>query len=387
MMILKDPLYGFISIEEPYKSIIETRQFQRLRNIKQLGLSYLIYPSANHSRFEHSIGAFYLAEKFAKKNALKNEKEFMAAALLHDVGHYPFSHAIENSISLANGATHEEQAVNIINYSEIADILKKAKMNSRVICDLIGGKGKFAQLISGQIDVDRLDYLKRDSYYTGVAYGVIESDIIIKNLALKDKKYFADEKYLPALESILISRYLMYSMVYMHRKTLIANAMLRAAFYEILAAGEIEPENLAKLDDIDLIASMRNSETCAKDLMRQIDTRDLYEEAIVFRKDDFSGKLDKIKKIKNTAEIEKNIAKELKIKKYEILINILKIPKVNQSEIIIEPLGKTLEKSSPMVSALNLAEWNHWFIGVYCSKKHLKKVKAAEKIIKRALVG
>lgn len=395
-MFLKDPLYGFISIEEPFKSLVETGQFQRLRNIKQLGQSYLIYPSANHTRFEHSIGTFYLAQRIAEKiiagdnlafggkNSRRNE--FLAAALLHDIGHYPFSHSIEKAIGAANSATHEEQAIKIIRTTEIGKILKKARMDLDIICDLIAGKGKFGGLISGQIDVDRLDYLKRDSYYTGVAYGVIETDVIIKSLTIDGKKYFIDEKFLPAFESILISRYLMYSMVYMHRKTIIANSMLQAAFYEALTAGEIDPDKLIKFDDIDFISVLRRSKTAAKDLINRINNRELYNEAIIFRKEDLAEGLEKIKKIKNTLEIEKNIAKDLKIKNHEILINILKIPKFSESEIFVNPTGQELEKISPFVKALGLAEWNHWFIGIYCPKNHLEKVKKAKNLIKRYLL-
>jgi len=393
MMILKDPLYGFISIEKPFKSLIETSEFQRLRNIKQLGLSYLIYPSANHSRFEHSIGAFYLAQRLIEKISAEKtsgtkkipyKNEFMAAALLHDIGHYPFSHAIEKSIGLANGASHEQQTINIIRHGKISEIIKKSKLDIDMICDFISGRGKFGKLISGQIDVDRLDYLKRDSYYTGVAYGVIEVDVITKRMEVIGKKYFVDEKFLPAFESILIARYLMYSMVYMHRKTLIANNMLRAAFREARLAGEILPADIAKFDDIDFIAKLRSSVTVAQKLIGQITNRDLYQEAIIFRKEDFSS-FEKIKKIKDISEIETALSKQLGIKNHEILINILKFPKIGQSEILIAPSGQSLENVSPIVKALNSAEWNHWFVGIYCPEKHLKEIRKAKNLIKKLL--
>lgn len=393
MMIIKDPLYGFISIDEPYKSIIETKQFQRLRNIKQLGLSYLIYPSANHSRFEHSIGAFYLAQKMIEKisaeksvhpEKIPHGKEFIMAALLHDIGHYPFSHAVEGSIKIINGASHEQQAINIIRQSEIAGIIKKAKLDINVICDFIKGKGKFGRLIAGQIDIDRLDYLKRDSYYTGVAYGVIEVDVVIKSMEVVGEKYFVSEKFLPAFESILIARYLMYSMVYMHHRTLVANNMMRAAFEEAIMAGEISPKEIHRFDDVDLIARLRSSQTIAKEIVNKITYRDLYQEAIIFKKEDLHN-FEKINKIKDVSKIEKIIANKLKIENYELLINIMKFPKLGKSEILIAPSGKNLEKSSPIVKALNEAEWNHWFVGVYCPKKHLKKIQKSKSLIKKYL--
>ncbi len=387
-MILKDPLYGFISIPEPFERLVNSVPFQRLRNIKQLGKNYLIYPSANHSRFEHSVGAYYLATKFAEINRIERKNEFIAAALLHDLGHYPFSHAIEDSVALANGFNHEEQTLNLIRGYEISKIIKNARMNVNRVCDLIQGRGKFGKLISGQIDVDRLDYLKRDSYYTGVAYGVIETDVIIKNLSISGKNYLAGIKYLPALESILISRYLMYAMVYMHHKTVIANTMLRAAFISASEAKEISAGDLIKFDDIDLISRLRNSKTPAARLIGCLDRREFYEEAIVFRKPDFSD-LNKLIGPQDVPKTERIIAKELKLKNYELLINILRFPASKDSKIIIDiGSGKKqpLEKISPLLNALSAAEWNHWFIGVYCPKKHLKRVISAKNAIKKHLL-
>ncbi len=385
MIILKDPLYGFININEPFDDLIETEYFQRLRNIKQLGQSYLVYPSANHSRFEHSIGAFYLAKKFTEKLRMEHKDEFAAAALLHDIGHYPFSHAIEKYIEMLNGIKHENQTLNLIRNTRIADILKKQKLNINVVCDLISGKGKYGKLISGEIDVDRLDYLKRDSYYTGVAYGVIETDVILKSISMKKKNYIADMKYLPAFESVLISRYLMYSMVYMHRKTVIANTMLRAAFMEAFKEGEILVDDLFKFDDVDFVSVLRNSHSAASNIIHQVAMRNFYEEAAVFKKDDL-GDLGRLKNPKRIIELEKTIAAELGIKNYEILINVLNFPKTSKSEILINPSGQSLEKISPIVRSLNGAEWNHWFIGIYCPKQHLKKVKEAEKMIRKCLL-
>lgn len=384
-MIIKDPLYGFITLSEPFTALIETERFQRLRNIKQLGQSYIVYSSANHTRFEHSIGAYYLAQKVAENKNLENKNEFIAAALLHDIGHYPFSHAIEKAVRAVNKKGHEEQSVDIIRKTSIADIIKKAGMDIDLICNYIEGKGKYAGLIAGPIDVDRMDYLRRDSYYTGVAYGIIESDVIINNYSINGDDYIADIKYLPAFESVLISRYLMYSMVYMHHRTIIANAMLRSAFIEALNNGDYEIEQLIQFDDIDLISRLRSSNSPAKQLIDSISKRNLYREAVIFNKDDFedAGNVISYEKVQ---EVEKVIAKELGVKSYEILINILGFPKSNKSRILIGPSMKRLEDISPIVSSLNMAEWNHWFVGVYCAEKYVEKVKKIKDMIKSYLL-
>ena len=384
-MIIKDPLYGFITISEPFISLMETERFQRLRNIKQLGQSYIVYSSANHTRFEHSIGAYYLAQKVAENKKLENKNEFIAAALLHDIGHYPFSHAIEKAVKAVSKKGHEEQSVDIIRNTAIADILRNEGMDIDLICNYIEGKGKYASLIAGPIDVDRMDYLRRDSYYTGVAYGIIESDVIINNYAISGDDYIADIKYLPAFESVLISRYLMYSMVYMHHRTIIANAMLRSAFNEALINGDFNIEQLIEFDDIDLISRLRSSDSPAKAIMNAITKRNLYKEAIIFDKNDFedAGKVISYEKVQ---EVEIAIAKKLKLERYEVLINVLGFPKSNKSRILISPSMKKLEDISPIVSSLNLAEWNHWFVGVYCSDKDIEKVTKIKDMIKSYLM-
>lgn len=384
-MIIKDPLYGFITIEKPFLDLMEDEHFQRLRNIKQLGLSYLVYYSANHTRFEHSVGTYYLATKIAENNGIENRNEFIAAALLHDIGHYPFSHAIEKTIKAITGIGHEEQGIEIIRNSCIAEKLKKLNINVDNVCDFIEGRGKYSNLIAGDIDADRLDYLKRDSYYTGVAYGIVESDVIINSFHAREDDCVTDIKYLPAVESVLISRYLMYSMVYMHHRTIIANAMLRCAFVEALENGDFTSKELTKFDDIDLISKLRSSKSTARLMMENITKRNLYKEAAVFKKEDFED-TSKIADTKKILEVEKRIAKEMNLKNHEILINALSYPKESNNKILISPSMQSLEEISPIVSSLNQAEWNYWFVGVYSKEKYVEKLAKEKDMIKSYLI-
>lgn len=384
-MIIKDPLYGFVTINEPYRSIMETVQFQRLRNIKQLGLGYLVYSSANHTRFEHSIGTYYLAQKVAENVGIENKAEFICAALLHDIGHYPFSHSIESAVKSISKMGHEEQSISIIKNTEIFTILKNAGINADIVCDFIKGIGKYASFISGQVDVDRMDYLKRDSYYTGVAYGVIEADVIINNYSIKENDFIADMKYLPAFESVLISRYLMYSMVYMHHRTIVASLMLRSAFTEAYENGDFRIEQLIEFDDIDLISKFRTSDSMAKRMVNSITRRDLYKEAIIFKKDDFPDP-EKLIEAGEVQNVEREISKKLNMQRNEILISVLGLPRPNKSKILISPSMKKLEEISPIVSSLNLAEWNHWFVGIYCPEKYINKIKKEKDMIRAYLM-
>lgn len=228
--IINDPIYGFVSIPGALIfDLIEHRYFQRLRRIKQLGLTNLVYPGALHTRFHHAIGAMHLMQEailtLRQKDISINEQEEEAALiaiLLHDIGHGPFSHALEHSI--VRGVSHET----------ISSLLM-AKLNEE-----FGGKLSLAieifndryprrflhQLVSSQLDMDRLDYLKRDSFFTGVSEGVISSDRIIKMLNVVNDQLVVEQKAIYSIEKFLIARRLMYWQVYLHKTVLSAETLL-----------------------------------------------------------------------------------------------------------------------------------------------------------------
>ncbi|MBD1363498.1 HD domain-containing protein [Mucilaginibacter sp. ZT4R22] len=227
--IINDPVYGFISIpSELVFDLIEHPYFQRLRYIKQLGMTHLVYPGALHTRFHHAIGAMHLMgtaiETLCNKGCTisAEEKEgLLIAILLHDIGHGPFSHALEQTI--IEGIDHED-----------ISILLMDKLNEQFNGQLSLAIGIFKgtyhkkflhQLVSSQLDMDRMDYLNRDSFFTGVSEGVISSDRIIKMLSVKDDSVTVEEKGIYSIEKFLIARRLMYWQVYLH-KTVIAGEQL-----------------------------------------------------------------------------------------------------------------------------------------------------------------
>lgn len=228
--IINDPVYGFISIPfDLIYDIIEHPWFQRLRNIRQLGLTSLVYPGANHSRFQHCIGALHLMEMALKTLKSKNveiseeeEEAAMAAILLHDIGHGPFSHALEASI--INGITHEDLSLLIMKRLN-ADLGGRLGM----AIDIFTGnyhRRFLHELIAGQIDMDRLDYLRRDSFFTGVIEGSVGSDRIIRMLNVANDSLVIDEKGIYSLEKFLIARRLMYWQVYMHKTVISSESLL-----------------------------------------------------------------------------------------------------------------------------------------------------------------
>lgn len=309
LKILNDPIYGFITIpNELLFDIIEHKYFQRLRRISQMGLSYLVYPGAHHTRFHHALGCLHLMQKSIAVLRLKGvditekeEEALQVAILMHDIGHGPFSHAMENSI--VEGVGHERisslfmQQMNkeLDNRLDLAIEIFTGKYERKFLC----------QLISSQLDMDRLDYLKRDSFYTGVAEGNINSERLISMLTVVDNELMVEEKGIYSVEKFLLARRLMYWQVYLHKTGLVAEQLLIRVLKRakelvdeghMLYAGsaltyflsnKITEENFdtekleifARLDDYDIISAMKEwvnyDDFVLKNLCQMIINRDL----------------------------------------------------------------------------------------------------------------
>ncbi len=311
LKIINDPVYGFIKIPYPLVyDLIEHPWFQRLRRIRQLGLTHFVYPGANHTRFQHAVGAMYLMgqaiEVIRSKGHEISEEEAMAvtiAILLHDIGHGPFSHSLEQS--LIRDTSHESISAMFMEQLNL-------QFNGQLELSIEIFKNRYPkkflhQLVSSQLDMDRLDYLKRDSFFTGVTEGVIGSDRIIKMLNVRNDQLVVDEKGIYSIEKFLIARRLMYWQVYLHRTVLSSEQvlvmMLKRAqalrkeqvrlfatpaldFFLVDAPGKFEPSNrhifleqFASLDDNDILASAKvwcsHSDTVLSLLSRGLVNREL----------------------------------------------------------------------------------------------------------------
>jgi HD superfamily phosphohydrolase len=228
--IINDPVYGFIKISfESLFDLIEHPYFQRLRRIKQLGLTNYVYPGATHTRFQHAIGSYHLMQTAlhvlrSKGIEISTEEEeaALAAILLHDIGHGPFSHSLEESI--IEGIHHEELSL-LFMHALNRELKGKLDLAIRIFTGDFH-KQFLYQLISGQLDMDRLDYLKRDSFFTGVTEGVIGSDRIVRMLNVVDDRLVVDHKGIYSIEKFLIARRLMYWQVYMHKTVLSTEVLL-----------------------------------------------------------------------------------------------------------------------------------------------------------------
>lgn len=333
--IFNDPIYGFITINHDIIfDLIEHPYFQRLRRIKQLGLTHLVYPGALHTRFHHALGTMHLMSKaievIKSKGHTITDKEVegvFIAILLHDIGHGPFSHALEHSI--VNGISHEE-----ISTLFMDELNKEFKGKLDLALKIFRNEypKKFLhQLVSSQLDMDRIDYLKRDSFYSGVSEGVVNTDRIITMLNVKNDELAIDEKGIYSIEKFIIARRLMYWQVYLHKTVLSAenlsvNILKRAkelalngddlfctpALKEFLynshdlQSFKDNPTLLkvfASLDDIDIMASIKvwttHSDKTLSMLCKMIINRDLYK--IKLQKKKFSSlEIEKISSIIKT---------------------------------------------------------------------------------------
>ena len=288
LKIINDPIYGFITIPSPIIfELIEHKYFQRLRRISQMGMSYMVYPGAHHTRFQHAIGAMHLMQKavqtlmFKGVNISAEESDALyIAILLHDIGHGPFSHAMEHSI--VEGIDHE--SISLLFMSELNKEFNNRLTLAIQIFSNNYHRNFFYQLISGQLDMDRLDYLKRDSFYTGVSEGSINSERLISMLNVVNDRLVVEEKGIYSVEKFIIARRLMYWQVYLHKTSLVAEQLLTRLLKRakhlvtngiVVKASEplsfflnytitkktINSEILnefAKLDDNDIIAAMKS---------------------------------------------------------------------------------------------------------------------------------
>ncbi len=380
--ILNDPVYGFISI--PYGilfDLMEHAYFQRLRRIKQVGLTHYVYPGALHTRFHHALGALHLMQQaievLRSKGVEITDDEATAvsiAILLHDIGHGPFSHALENTLI---DVSHE--ALSIMFMEKLNDEFDGQLSMALSIFKDEYSKLFLHQLVSSQLDMDRMDYLNRDSFYTGVSEGVIGYDRIIKMLTVKNGELLVEEKGIYSIEKFLIARRLMYWQVYLHKTALAAEQMLiktlkrakdlalsgfslpvseslKFFLYEV-GDQEISTfsqnkllEHFALLDDIDILAALkvfsRNGDKILSYLSHSLLHRKLFR--IELKNDSFEEE--------HIQEIRSKLIKKLGFKPDEIPYVLLYGKEANTAYSTVRNEIKILLKSGEIVPISSLLE-------------------------------
>ncbi|ATA85430.1 HD domain-containing protein [Capnocytophaga sputigena] len=388
LKIINDPIYGFIHIPSTLVfDIIEHPYFQRLRRINQMALSYLVFPGAKHTRFEHVLGCVFLMQKTVEMLRFKgvqiSDKEaegLYIAILLHDIGHGPFSHAMEHSI--VEGISHEEISLRFM--QELNKVFN-GKLETAIAMFQGTYPRKFMhQLISSQLDMDRADYLKRDSFYTGVAEGNINSERLISMLNVRNDELVVEEKGLYSVEKFLIARRLMYWQVYLHKTSVAAEQILirllnRAK--ELVQQGQkltmstalaffvknkISKDNFsqevlemfARLDDTDIISAMKewqfHPDVVLSKLSKMLLNRDLPK--IKVRLNDFEEqKINRLQKLSLAKGIEE------KDMKYFVFTGVMTNRAYNPAKEVIKILTKNgrvvdLSKTSEAINLEPLSQ-------------------------------
>ncbi|MFH1722895.1 MAG: HD domain-containing protein [Candidatus Altiarchaeota archaeon] len=374
--VIRDSIHGDITLSDLEVELVDTPAMQRLRNIRQNGLCSYVYPSMTSTRFEHSLGVMHLAGKVGRHLNLKskNSKALRAAGLLHDVGHAPFSHTSDELLSKRN-IFHEEQSARIIQQTEVAKILRRHGLNPNLIADLVVGGGRMGKILSSEIDVDKMDYLLRDAHYAGVAYGLADLERIIESIKLTHSDVVLDAGSLEAVESLLISRGLMYQTVYWHKTKRIAESMLVEAIKHLFSKRKLSLKNYLSMDDIDLVSKLRASGGYPKEMMRRLDERRLFKTAYRVKLNSFS-----IDEQRNLAEkkdkIQNQIASETKNKKGFVLLDIPEA-KLQEYKTKIEYEGelRRIDEVSTLARSLEQAEEERLTISVYALPEELNKFK------------
>ncbi|GAA0299683.1 HD domain-containing protein [Halarchaeum salinum] len=372
MTTIKDSVHDHIEVAGVASALLDTPPVQRLRRVQQLGTASLVYPAANHTRFEHSLGVYHLACEALDGLGVDGirAKRVRAAAILHDIGHGPFSHAIEGLIHDRTGKYHDD-VDDLLASGDVARILDEHGLDPARVAAMVRGEGDLAGIVAGELDVDRMDYLVRDAHHTGVPYGTIDHGRLVRGLTIHDGALVLDEGNVQSAESLLLARALMNPTVYNHHVARISTAMLRRATERLLATTDTTPETLRRMDDPALRIALRECDASAA-FARQLDQRDLYKRAVWAEMADVTDDpfdddplLDA-----DRGEIrayEREIAARADVERDAVLLDVRPRPTMRESDsrVLVNGEVRQLDEQSTLVRALQMAQREQWRLGVY----------------------
>jgi len=400
---IKDPIYGYIYITEAEKEIIDSFPVQRLRRLRQLAGAEYVYPAANHTRFEHSVGVMYLAGKLVQNPNLSqylSEDEAQTvriAALLHDVGHGAFSHIFEQVLTKFLGKTHEDMTRWIIAESELKDILEKqgfSAVSKLAVGELHKpGKAFMDQAIQSSVDVDKLDFIVRDTYHTGAEYGYVDIFRLIHMLDVIDENLAVEAGALSALESFIIARVESFKSIYFHRVGRAAQIMLAMAMEkandELGLTSFKTPEEYLAMDDYTIWGMLKKCEK-SRGIIENLEHRRLLKcayERTFYQKDRLVSKMFELEDVRN--QIRDDIAQKAHVEPEEIIIDVPTVPSVPyHHSALLEPMeipifyktregGKIPRKLSEVSRIFDVLKGFLNILRVYTYSKNRSKVEEA----------
>jgi len=427
---IHDPLHGSIRVDGVFLDLLDRHEFQRLHSVKQLGLGNMVFPGANHTRSEHSLGVYHLAGRMADVLGMRDEqnKAVRAAAMLHDICHPPFSHTMEEILEDVTGSDHMELARRLITgriptfmerdedlfggSEPLSKILEADGISPEFVCDLISyheskkegldifmtsdrqaffSSNDYAhQIIHGPVDADQMDYLVRDAHYTGVSHGSIDMDRLMSQMRIFNNTLVLEKGGITATEGLMVSRALMYSSVYYHKTVRIAEMMMTKA----AEISGLDLRELYLMDDSDLTSALISSGGKASELVRSVLRRRLYKKAFAMytldMDEDALSDLSKHSGYGDRKRLEAEIAEQAGVDFSDVvvdmpsrstLLNNVKIGKTGVS-ILHEGKVRPITRFSPIAKALQSRSIFDWAVMISSPADHAEAVgKAAERVL------
>lgn len=382
----RDPIHGSIPIDDWVLPIVDSAGFQRLRRVQQLGTAHLVYPGAHHRRFEHSLGAHFLAGRLADALGLNDEESLTlrAGALLHDIGHGPFSHAFEE-VMHETGRRHEDTTVDLVRWGPMADLLRQGGLDPVAVADAVVGQGPLASIVSGALDADRMDYLMRDAHYTGVRVGV-DPDRLIR-VVERDDGIVVRESGILSAEGLLTTRFMMYPAVYLHHTVRSSESILIAAIRTFVADGGAKLEELERETDEGLMHRLRGAGGVPAELAGRLDDRRLYKRAHEGNQGTFDTPL--VQELLAEPSKRRSVAQEIAdlagVDAHHVLLDVPRPPRFRETELRVKRRDGSIvpiTEASQLVRILDSARLDHWRYWVFAPKQHLDAVgKAAASVL------
>ena len=429
--VIRDSVHGSVRVDAPYLPLIESNELQRLHGVHQLGLANLVYPGANHTRLEHSLGAFAVAGRMSASLQLPEDEESLVrcAALLHDIGHLPYSHTFEMVLHEQFGIDHVEISRRLIRGEDTVisdeersalgedlravDSLERQGLDPKQVADLLSGPSEsggeqatlkasdgqahfngrryLGQMVSGPMDVDQLDYLSRDAHYTGVAYGVIDLDRLLDTVGIFNGDMVVEKGGASAVEGMLVARALMFSAVYFHKTVRIAELMLAKAVEQL---GRASIEDVFRMTDSSLLAHLVSQGGYSREIATRIKYRRLFKKAYAVANEqvetDGWDAVDEMGGFVVRRRLEEEIAHRAGIDPGHIVMDVpshevpVSEPRMTMMDIRIMDGNRVrlLPRMSPIVQSLQTRRVHEWAVMVACPTESADRVaRAAQKVI------
>ena len=379
--LIKDPVHGYISLGEDEVGVLDTYPVQRLRRIIQLPFVHLVYPGARHTRFDHSLGCMYLAGEFSERLGFDEHRRkiLRLAGLLHDLGHTPYSHLLEPLLEEA-GTTHEEMTIKIMEDDrELREAVKRCGVSVDEVIDVLRGEGAESAIISGPMDADKLDFLMRDSYFTGASYGLLDAKRIIWRSKVIDDRLALSLKAIGAVEEMALARYQSFMNIYFHHAVRAAQTIfLRAVrMLEELDFSSMNVQEYLSYDDYVLWCMMKRDER-TRWAVERIERRDLPKVAYEFKFGE-RGFPRELRRREGIEEAERELASLARVPEDRIWIDtpyVPPLPYMDQEQVqFYDEIGGEVRVVAYRSPLLDFTSKIYGMVRVYTEREYLEKVR------------